>query len=122
MTHLQPCAIQPWPGSIAAVPLDDDLMLAIAYSILIGTWPCPSRPARQLRLLVAQVSCARPWPLPARCIRVRRGVDDSGRIMADRQPVKLASRHAVQHRESVAWAGPTQSQHKPCPKMPLTRR
>jgi transposase InsO family protein len=82
-------------GSTVTMRLDGHLMHAIAAGALIGSWPCPVSASQAARLPGARAaSTALPPPLPAGSIRAQRRVHASGRIMVNRQPIKLGPRHA----------------------------
>ena len=72
--------------------LDAHLMHAIADGALAGTWPCPITAERAARLSAA--TAVPPPSLPAGSIAARRQVHASGRIMVNKQPIKLGPRHA----------------------------
>jgi Integrase core domain len=76
--------------------LDGHLMHAIANGALAGTWPCPLPAERAAQLAGARAAATSlpPPPLPPRSIAARRRVHASGRIMVNRQPIKLGPRHA----------------------------
>lgn len=81
---------------VIAVRLDGHLMHAIADNALMGTWPCPV-PADQLGRLRRARTAATPLPpppLPTGLIRAQHKVYASGRIMVNRQFIKLGPRHA----------------------------
>jgi transposase InsO family protein len=83
-------------GSTVTMRLDGHLMHAIADGALIGTWPCPVTAGKAARLPGARAAATAlpPPPLPAGSIRAQRRVHASGRIMVNRQPIKLGPRHA----------------------------
>jgi hypothetical protein len=83
-------------GSTVTIRLDGHLMHAIAAGALIGTWPCPITAGKAARLPGARAAATPlpPPPLPAGSIRAQRRVHASGRIMINRQPIKLGPRHA----------------------------
>ena len=58
-----------------------------------GTWPCPITAERAARMNGARAAPAPP-PLPAGSITARRRVRPDGRIMVNKQPMKLGPRHA----------------------------
>jgi hypothetical protein len=76
--------------------LDGHLMHAIAGGALAGTWPCPITAERAARMNGARAASAPlpPPPLPAGSIAARRRVRPDGRIMVNKQPMKLGPRHA----------------------------
>ncbi|HEY5986655.1 MAG TPA: hypothetical protein VIV12_09795 [Streptosporangiaceae bacterium] len=83
-------------GATVIMRLDGHLMHAIADGALAGTWPCPISAERAAKLAGARTAAAPlpPPPLPAGSIAARRRVHASGRIMVNRQPIKLGPRHA----------------------------
>jgi transposase InsO family protein len=76
--------------------LDGHLMHAIADGALAGTWPCPVTAERAARMNGARAASGPlpPAPLPAGSIAARRRVHPDGRIMVNKQPMKLGPRHA----------------------------
>jgi len=76
--------------------LDGHLMHAIAGGALAGTWPCPVTAERAARMTGARAASAPlpPAPLPSGSIAARRRVHADGRIMVNKQPMKLGPRHA----------------------------
>ena len=76
--------------------LDGHLTHAIAGGALAGTWPCPITAERAARMNGARAAPAPlpPPPLPAGSITARRRVRPDGRIMVNKQPMKLGPRHA----------------------------
>jgi hypothetical protein len=76
--------------------LDGHLMHAIANGVLAGTWPCPLPAGRAAQLTGARAASTPlpPPPLPPGSIAARRRVHASGRIILNRQPIKLGPRHA----------------------------
>lgn len=71
-------------------------MHAIADSALCGTWPSPLT-AEQLTAVPSARAAATPLPpppLPPGSIRAQRRVHASGRIMVNKQFIKLGPRHA----------------------------
>jgi transposase InsO family protein len=83
-------------GTTVTMRLDGHLMHAIASGALAGTWPCPITAQRAARFAGARDAATPlpPPPLPAGSIAARRRVHASGRIMVNRQPIKLGPRHA----------------------------
>jgi hypothetical protein len=83
-------------GSTVVMRLDGHLMHAIAAGALAGTWPCPLTAGKAAKLPGARAASTPlpPPPLPAGAIRAQRRVHASGRIMVNKQPVKLGPRHA----------------------------
>jgi hypothetical protein len=83
-------------GTTVTMRLDGHLMHAIAAGALAGTWPCPFTAERAARMAGARAAATPlpPPPLPAGSIAARRRVHASGRIMVNRQPIKLGPRHA----------------------------
>jgi transposase InsO family protein len=83
-------------GTTVTMRLDGHLMHAIAEGALAGTWPCPVTAERAARLngVRAAATPLPPPPLPAGSIAARRRVHASGRIMVNKQPIKLGPRHA----------------------------
>ena len=83
-------------GTTVTMRLDGHLMHAIASGALAGTWPCPITAERAARFAGARAAATPvpPPPLPAGSIAARRRVHASGRIMVNRQPIKLGPRHA----------------------------
>lgn len=70
-------------------------MHAIADGALAGTWPCPVTAQRAAQMTGARAAASPlpPPPLPAGSIAARRRVHASGRIMVNKQPIKLGPRH-----------------------------
>ena len=85
-----------YAGTAVTMRLDGHLMHAIADGALAGTWPCPVTAERAARMNGARAASAPlpPPPLPAGSIAARRRVHESGRIMVNKQPIKLGPRHA----------------------------
>lgn len=83
-------------GTTVTMRLDAHLMHAIADGALAGTWPCPITAERAARLNAAWAAATAvpPPSLPAGSIAARRQVHASGRIMVNKQPIKLGPRHA----------------------------
>ena len=83
-------------GTQVTMRLDGHLMHAIASGALAGTWPCPVTPERAARMNGARAAATPlpPAPLPAGSIAARRRVHPDGRIMVNKQPMKLGPRHA----------------------------
>jgi hypothetical protein len=83
-------------GATVTTRLDGHLMHAIADGALAGSWPCPITADRAARFAGARAADTPlpPPPLPAGSIAARRRVHASGRIMVNRQPIKLGPRHA----------------------------
>jgi transposase InsO family protein len=83
-------------GTAVTLRLDGHLMHAIAGGALAGTWPCPVTAERAARMNGARAAAATlpPPPLPAGSIAARRRVHADGRIMVNKQPIKLGPRHA----------------------------
>jgi transposase InsO family protein len=83
-------------GTTITLRLDGHLMHAIADGALAGTWPCPITAERAARMAGARAAATTlpPPPLPAGSIAARRRVHESGRIMVNKQPIKLGPRHA----------------------------
>ena len=83
-------------GTTITVRLDGHLMHAIASGALAGTWPCPVTAERAARMAGARAAATPlpPPPLPAGSIAARRRVHTSGRIMVNKQAIKLGPRHA----------------------------
>ena len=83
-------------GTRVIMRLDGHLMHAIAGGALAGTWPCPVTAERAARMNGARAASAPlpPPPLPAGSIAARRRVRPDGRIMVNKQPMKLGPRHA----------------------------
>lgn len=83
-------------GRLATLRLDGHLMHAIVDNALVGTWPCPISADRLAQLPGARSASSPlpPPPLPAGSIRAQRRVHASGRIMVNKQPIKLGPRHA----------------------------
>jgi transposase InsO family protein len=83
-------------GTVVTMRLDGHLMHAIADGALAGTWPCPITAERAARMNGARAASTPlpPPPLPAGSIAARRRVHASGRIMVNKQPIKLGPRHA----------------------------
>jgi transposase InsO family protein len=83
-------------GRVATLRLDGHLMHAIVENALVGTWPCPISADRLAQLPGARSASSPlpPPPLPAGSIRAQRRVHASGRIMVNKQPIKLGPRHA----------------------------
>jgi transposase InsO family protein len=85
-----------YAGTSVTMRLDGHLMHAIADGALAGTWPCPVTAERAARMNGARAASAPlpPPPLPAGAIAARRRVHADGRIMVNKQPIKLGPRHA----------------------------
>jgi transposase InsO family protein len=85
-----------YAGTAVTMRLDGHLMHAIADGALAGTWPCPVTAERAARMNGACAASAPlpPPPLPAGAIAARRRVHPDGRIMVNKQPMKLGPRHA----------------------------
>lgn len=85
-----------YAGTSVTMRLDGHLMHAIAGGALAGTWPCPITAERAARMNGARAASAPlpPPPLPAGSIAARRRVHADGRIMVNKQPMKLGPRHA----------------------------
>jgi hypothetical protein len=85
-----------YAGTSVTMRLDGHLMHAIAAGALAGTWPCPVTAERAARMNGACAASAPlpPPPLPAGAIAARRRVHPDGRIMVNKQPMKLGPRHA----------------------------
>ena len=85
-----------YAGTQVTLRLDGHLMHAIADGALAGTWPCPVTPERAARMNGARTAASPlpPAPLPAGSIAARRRVHPDGRIMVNKQPMKLGPRHA----------------------------
>jgi transposase InsO family protein len=85
-----------YAGTAVTLRLDGHLMHAIAGGALAGTWPCPVTAERAARMNGARAAAATlpPPPLPAGSIAARRRVHADGRIMVNKQPIKLGPRHA----------------------------
>jgi hypothetical protein len=83
-------------GSTVTMRLDGHLMHAIAAGALVGTWPCPVTADQAAKLPGARAATTPlpPPPLPAGSLRAQRRVHASGRIMVNKQPIKLGPRHA----------------------------
>ena len=83
-------------GTTVTMRLDGHLMHAIADGALAGTWPCPITAERAARMNGARAAATPlpPPPLPAGSIAARRRVHPDGRIMVNKQPMKLGPRHA----------------------------
>jgi transposase InsO family protein len=83
-------------GTQVAMRLDGHLMHAIADGALAGTWPCPVTLERAARMNGARAAATPlpPAPLPAGSIAARRRVHPDGRIMVNKQAMKLGPRHA----------------------------
>jgi transposase InsO family protein len=83
-------------GTQVTLRLDGHLMHAIADGALAGTWPCPITAERAARINGARAAASPlpPAPLPAGSIAARRRVHPDGRIMVNKQPIKLGPRHA----------------------------
>jgi hypothetical protein len=83
-------------GTQVAMRLDGHLMHAIAGGALAGTWPCPVTLERAARMNGARAAATPlpPAPLPAGSIAARRRVHPDGRIMVNKQAMKLGPRHA----------------------------
>jgi hypothetical protein len=83
-------------GTAVTMRLDGHLMHAIADGALAGTWPCPVTAERAARMNGARAAATPlpPPPLPAGSIAARRRVHPDGRIMVNKQPMKLGPRHA----------------------------
>ena len=82
-------------GSTVTMRLGGHLIHAIAAGALIGTWPCPITASKAAQLPGARAASTPlpPPPLPAGSSRAQRRVHASGRIMVNRQPIKLGPRH-----------------------------
>ena len=80
-----------YAGTSVTMRLDGHLMHAIADGALAGTWPCPVTAERAARMNGARAASAplSPPPLPAGAIAARRRVHPDGRIMVNKQPMKL---------------------------------
>lgn len=85
-----------YAGTQVTLRLDGHLMHAIAAGALAGTWPCPVPAERAARMNGARAAASPlpPAPLPAGSIAARRRVHPDGRIMVNKQPMKLGPRHA----------------------------
>lgn len=85
-----------YAGTAVTMRLDGHLMHAIAGGALAGTWPCPVTAERAARMSGARAASTPlpPPPLPAGSIAARRRVHADGRIMVNKQPMKLGPRHA----------------------------
>jgi transposase InsO family protein len=83
-------------GSTVVMRLDGHLMHAIANGALVGTWPCPLPADRIASLPGARIAATPlpPPPLPPGSIQAQRRVHANGRIMVNRQRIKLGQRHA----------------------------
>ena len=83
-------------GTQVTMRLDGHLMHAIAGGALAGTWPCPVTLERAARMNGARAAATPlpPAPLPAGSIAARRRVHPDGRIMVNKQAMKLGPRHA----------------------------
>jgi len=83
-------------GTAVTLRLDGHLMHAIAGGALAGTWPCPVTAERAARMNGARTASTPlpPPPLPAGSIAARRRVHPDGRIMVNKQMMKLGPRHA----------------------------
>ncbi len=83
-------------GTTITLRLDGHLTHAIAGGALAGAWPCPVTAERAARMTGARTAATPlpPPPLPAGSIAARRRVHASGRIMVNRQAIKLGPRHA----------------------------
>jgi hypothetical protein len=83
-------------GTAVTLRLDGHLMHAIADGALARTWPCPVTAGRAARMNGARTAASplRPAPLPAGSIAARRRVHPDGRIMVNKQMMKLGPRHA----------------------------
>ena len=83
-------------GSTVVMRLDGHPMHAIAGRALIGIWPCPVTANQDAKLPGARAVATPlpPSPLPAGSLRAQRRVHASGRIMVNKQPIKLGPRHA----------------------------
>ena len=87
-----------YAGTTVTMRLDGHLMHAIADGALAGTWPCPITVERAARMNGARAA-ASPLPppaLPAGSIAARRRVHPDGRIVVNKQFMKLGPRHAGQ--------------------------
>ncbi len=85
-----------YAGTAVTMQLDRYLMHAIADGALAGTWPCPITAEGAARMDGARAA-ATPLPpptLPAGSIAAHRRVHADGRIMVNKQPMKLGPRHA----------------------------
>ena len=91
-----------YAGTSVTMRLDGHLMHAIADGALAGTWPCPVTAERAARMNGARAASAPlpPPPLPAGAIAARRRVHPDGRIMVNKQPMKLGPppRRQARHR------------------------
>ena len=85
-----------YAGTAVTMRLDGHLMHAIADDALAGTWPCPVTAERAARMNGARAASAPlpPPPLPAGSIAARRRVHPDGRIVVNKQFMKLGPRHA----------------------------
>jgi transposase InsO family protein len=85
-----------YAGTAVTMRLDGHLMHAVADGALAGTWPCPVRAERAARMNGARAAATPlpPPPLPAGSIAARRRVHPDGRIMVNKQFMKLGPRHA----------------------------
>jgi transposase InsO family protein len=83
-------------GTAVTLRLDGHLMHVIAGGALAGTWPCPVTAERAARMNGARTASTPlpPPPLPAGSIAARRRVHPDGRIMVNKQMMKLGPRHA----------------------------
>ena len=85
-----------YAGTAVTMRLDGHLMHAIADGALAGTWPCPVTAERAARMNGARAASSPlpPPPLPAGSIAARRRVHPDGRIVVNKQFMKLGPRHA----------------------------
>ena len=85
-----------YAGTQVTMRLDGHLMHAVAGGALAGTWPSPVTAERAARMNGARAASTPlpPAPLPAGSIAARRRVHPDGRIMVNKQPMKLGPRHA----------------------------
>jgi transposase InsO family protein len=85
-----------YAGTQVTMRLDGHLMHAVADGALAGTWPSPVTAERAARMNGARAASTPlpPAPLPAGSIAARRRVHPDGRIMVNKQPMKLGPRHA----------------------------
>jgi Integrase core domain len=85
-----------YAGTQVTMRLDGHLMHAVADGALAGTWPSPVTADRAARMNGARAASTAlpPAPPPAGSIAARRRVHPDGRIMVNKQPMKLGPRHA----------------------------